>query len=44
MEDQRKDHINPKGPNQSNCPKQLHTHYLPTDDGENVNSTIREEI
>ena len=39
MDDQRKDHIIPKGPKQRNHPKQLHTHKLPTDDVENINST-----
>ncbi len=39
MNDQRKDHIDPKGPKQSNRPKQLQTHNLPTDDEGNINST-----
>ena len=39
MDDQRKYHIDPKGPKQSNCPKQLQTHNLPTDDVENINSS-----
>ena len=39
MDDQRKDHIDPKGPKQRNRPKQLQTHKLPTDDVENNNST-----
>ena len=34
-----KDHINPKGPKQKNCSKQLLTHNLLTDDVENINST-----
>ena len=38
-DDQRKDHIDPKGPKQRNCPKQLHIHNLPTNDVENINST-----
>ena len=38
MDDQRKDHIDPKRPKQRNCPKQLQTHNLPTDDAENINS------
>ena len=39
MDDQRKDHIDPKGPKQRNRPKQLQTHNLPTNDVENTNST-----
>ena len=39
MDDQRKDQIDPKGPEQRNRPKQLQTHHLPTDDVENINST-----
>ena len=39
MDDQRKDNINPKGPKQRNCSKQLQTHNLPTNDVENTNST-----
>ena len=39
MDDQRKDHIDPKGHKQRNLPKQLHTHNLPTDGVENINST-----
>ena len=42
MDDQRKDHIDPKGPKQSNHPKQSQTHNLPTDDVENINSTNKE--
>ena len=38
MDDQRKDHIDPKGPKQRKCPKQRQTHYLPNDDVENINS------
>ena len=37
MNDQRKDHIDPKGPPQRNCPKQLQTHKILT-------AQIREEI
>ena len=39
VDDQRKDHIDTKGPKQRNRPKQLHTHNLPTNDVENINST-----
>ena len=39
MDDQRKDHIDTKGPKKRNCPKQLPIHNLPTDDVENINST-----
>ena len=39
IDDQRKDHIDPKGPKQRNRPKQLQTHNLPTDDVENINCT-----
>ena len=39
MDDQRKDHIDPKGPKQRNFSEQLQTHNLPTDDVENINST-----
>ena len=42
MDDQRKNHIDPKGPKQRNRPKQLQTHNLPTDDVENINSTNKE--
>ena len=38
MDDQRKDYINPKGPEQRNCSKQLQTHNPPTNDVENINS------
>ena len=41
MDDQRKDHIDPEGPNQGNHPKQLQTHKMPTDDVENINSTSK---
>ena len=39
LDDQRKDYIDPKGPEQRNCSKQLQTDYLPTHDVENTNST-----
>ena len=39
MDDQRKEHINPKGPRQRNCSKQLQTHKLPTDHIKNINCT-----
>ena len=39
MDDQRKGHIDPEGPTQGNCPKQLQTHNLPTDNVENINNT-----
>ena len=42
MDDQRKGNIDPKGPNQRNYPKQLQTHYLPTNDVENINKTNKE--
>ena len=42
MDDQRKDHIDIKGPKQRNRPKQLQTHNLPSDDVENINSTNKE--
>ena len=46
MDDQRKDHIDPKDPTpQENLPKQLQTYNLPTNDVENINTAqIREEI
>ena len=37
--DQRKDHIDPKGPKQTKCPKMRQNHNPPTDDVENINST-----
>ena len=43
MDDQRKDYINPKGPYQRNCSKQLQTHNVPTIDVENTNSTNKEK-
>ena len=39
MDNQRKDHIDPKASKQRNYSKQLQTHNLPTDDVENINST-----
>ena len=39
MDDQRKDHIDTKGPKQRNRPKQLQTNNMPTNDVENINST-----
>ena len=39
MDDRRKDHIDPKGPNQRIHPKQIRTHNLLTDDVGNINST-----
>ena len=41
MDDQRNDHIDPKGPKQRNRPKQLQTHNLPADDVKNINSTSK---
>ena len=38
LDDQRKDYINPKGPKQRNCSKQLQTYKLPTNDVEITNS------
>ena len=38
MDDQRKDHLAPKGPKLKYRPKQLQTHNLPTDDVKNINS------
>ena len=43
MDDQRKDHIDPKGPKQRNRSKRLQTHNLLTDDVENINSTNKEK-
>ena len=39
VDDQRKDHIDTKGPKQRNRSKQLQTHNLPTNDVENINRT-----
>ena len=45
MDDQRKDHIDPKGSKQRNRSKLLQTHYLPTDDVENINrSTMGRDL
>ena len=41
-DDQRKDHTYQKRPKQRNRPKQLQTHYMPTDDVGNINSTNKE--
>ena len=43
MDDQRKEHIDPKGPKQRNRSKQLQTHNLPINDTENINSTNKEK-
>ena len=42
IDDQKKNHIEPERPPQNNRPKQLQTHYVPTDDVENNNSTNKE--
>ena len=39
IDDQREDHCNPKRASQRNCPKQLLTHNVITDDVENTNGT-----
>ena len=39
MDDQRKNHIDPKRPPQRNCSEQLCTNNLPIDDVENTNKT-----
>ena len=39
MDNQRKDHIDPKGLKQRSRPKQLQTHNLPTNNVENIYST-----
>ena len=39
LDNQKKDYINPKGPKQRNCSKQLQTANLPTNYVENTNST-----
>ena len=39
MDDQRKDYMNPKGPKQRNCSKQLQADNLPTNNVDNTNST-----
>ena len=38
IDDQRKDHIDPKGPKQKICSKQVQTQNLPTDGVEIINS------
>ena len=43
MDEERKDYINPKGPKQRNCSKQLLTNNLPTNDVENTNSANKEK-
>ena len=43
LDNQRKDYINPKGPRQRNCSKQLQTDNLPINDVENTNSTNKEK-
>ena len=44
MDDQRKDYINPKGPKQKNCFKQLQTDKLPTNDAKVLTAQKREKI
>ena len=44
MDDQRKDHVDPKGPKQRNPSKQLLTHNLPTMMWKILTEQIREEI
>ena len=39
MDDQKKNHVDPKGLNKSDPPKQLQIHDLPIDHVENINST-----
>ena len=39
MDDQSKDHIDPKGSKQRSHPKQLPTHNMPTNDMDNITST-----
>ena len=39
IDDQKKDHIDPKGPPQGSHLKQLLIHNLPTNDVENINRT-----
>ena len=39
LDDQRKDHIDPKGPKQRNSSKQLQTNNLPANDVKNTNGT-----
>ena len=44
VDNQRKGHIDTKGPKQRNRPKQLQTHNLPSNDVEILTAQIREEI
>ena len=44
MDDQKKDHIDPRGPKLGNQVQQLQTHNLPTDDVTILTVQIREEI
>ena len=39
MDDPRKDHADPKRSPKKNCPQQLLTHIVPTEDVENTNDT-----
>ena len=39
MDDQKKDDPDPQRPPKRNCPKQLQTYNVPTDDVENTNGT-----
>ena len=39
MDNQVEDHLDSDQHSQRNCPKQLHTHNVPTDDVENANGT-----
>ena len=41
MDDQRKDHIDPKGSKQWNRSKQQQSYNLPTNNAENINSTSK---
>ena len=38
IDDQRRDHIDPVGPPQENCPKQIQNHNLPINEEENIYS------
>ena len=38
MDTKRKGHFDPKRPTETNCPLQLQTHYVPTNDVENTNT------
>ena len=44
MDDQWKDHINPKRPPQRNRSKQVQIHNIPTNDVEILTAQLREEI